>query len=81
MPMKIALQIDCYLSSGCGSKEALRENISRALALEGVFPFPAEVKFHLLDNEKALAMGLTGSPSVIINGEQLQKTAGAAGST
>ncbi|MDA8085435.1 MAG: hypothetical protein M0Z75_01935, partial [Nitrospiraceae bacterium] len=65
----IKMRIDCYVSPGCGSEEALRENIRRALALEEA---RSEVEFHSIDNEKALALGLTGSPSVLINGEQLQ---------
>ena len=63
------MRIDCYLSSGCGSEEALRENMYRALAAEKV---EAEVKFHKIDAERALAMGLTGSPSVFIDGKELQ---------
>jgi hypothetical protein len=63
------MNIDCYLSPGCGSEEALRENISRALALEKV---EARVNFHRIDDAKALALGLTGSPSVFINGKELQ---------
>ncbi len=63
------MKIDCYLSPGCGSEEALRENITRALALEKVV---AEVNFHRIDDAKAAALGLTGSPSVFINGKELQ---------
>ncbi|MEW6182689.1 MAG: hypothetical protein AB1500_05860 [Bacillota bacterium] len=63
------MKIDCYLSPDCGSEEALRENITRALAIEKV---EAEVNFHRIDDEKAVALGLTGSPSVFINEKELQ---------
>jgi len=57
------------LSSGCGSEEALRENITRALAMEKV---RAEVNYHRIDDEKALALGLSGSPSVFVDGREIQ---------
>ncbi len=63
------IKIDCYLSPGCGSEEALRANIARALAMEKV---EARVNFHRIDDTKAAALGLTGSPSVFINGKELQ---------
>ena len=63
------MNIDCYLSQGCGSEGALRENITGALAVEQV---EAEVAFHTVDEEKAVALGLSGSPSVFIDGEELQ---------
>jgi hypothetical protein len=61
--------IDCYLSPECGSEGALRENITQALATEEV---EADVNFHRIDDEKAIALGLSGSPSVFINGKELQ---------
>jgi hypothetical protein len=63
------MKIDCYLFPECGSEEALRENITRALALEKV---DTTVKFHRIDDAKAVALGLSGSPSVFINGKELQ---------
>jgi hypothetical protein len=63
------MKIDCYLSPGCGSEEALRENIARALTIEKV---EAKVNFHRIDDARAVALGLTGSPSVFINGKELQ---------
>ncbi|MGA2110509.1 MAG: hypothetical protein ABSH25_23030 [Syntrophorhabdales bacterium] len=63
------MNIDCYLSPECGSGEALRKNITQALALEEV---EADVNFHRIDDEKAIALGLSGSPSVFINGKELQ---------
>lgn len=63
------VKIDCYMSLRCGSEEALRENISKALKLEGI---DAEVNFHRITDDEAIAMGLRGSPSVLINGEDIQ---------
>ena len=63
------MKIDCYLSSGCGSEDALRENIARALEYEGI---QAEVTFQRIEDAKASTMKLTGSPSVFINGKELQ---------
>jgi hypothetical protein len=63
------MNIDCYLSHGCGSEKTLRENITRALALEKV---EAQVAFYTIDAEDAVVLRLSGSPSVFIDGEELQ---------
>ncbi len=63
------MRIDCYLSRGCGSEENLRKNITQALAIEKV---QADVNFYRLDDDKAMDLGLTGSPAVFIGGKELQ---------
>ncbi len=63
------MNIDCYLSPECSTEEGLRENIARALALAGG---QANVKFHRIEDQEALALGLSGSPSVFINAKELQ---------
>ncbi len=63
------MKIDCYLFAECGSEGALRANITRAFGIE---QFEASVNFHRIDGEKAVALGLSGSPSVFINGKELQ---------
>ncbi len=63
------VKIDCYLSQGCGSEQALRANINRALINEKV---EADVTFNVIDDVKALALGLSGSPSVFVNGREIQ---------
>jgi protein-disulfide isomerase len=63
------MKIDCYLSPECASEEALRENITRALAIEKV---EAELSLYRIDDNKAMALGVTGSPSIFINGKELQ---------
>jgi hypothetical protein len=69
MIKRAIMKIDCYLSPGCGSEEALRDNITRALVCEKI---EAEVNFHRIDDARAAALGLTGSPSVFIDGKELQ---------
>lgn len=63
------MKIDCYISKGCGSEEALKENIARALEAEKIH---AEVGIHRLSDEKARELKLSGSPSVFIDGKELQ---------
>ncbi len=63
------MKIDCYLSLSCGAENDLREVISRALALEEV---RAEVNFYRIDEREARHLGLRGSPSIRINGEDIQ---------
>ena len=63
------MKIDCYLSQGCQSEEALKINIAAAIEWEGI---KAEVNFRRISDEKALSLGLSGSPSIFINGKELQ---------
>ncbi|MDA8240632.1 MAG: hypothetical protein M0Z67_09725 [Nitrospiraceae bacterium] len=63
------MKIDCYISQGCGSEEALKENIARALEAEKIH---AEVGIHRISNERASELKLSGSPSIFIDGEELQ---------
>ena len=67
------LNIDCYLSFGCSSENQLRDNINVALEVEHL---EAKVVIHRVDDEQALKLGLTGSPSILINGQELQPTTG-----
>jgi hypothetical protein len=70
--MDFMMKIDCYISTRCASEVPLRNNVSEALALEGV---EADVRVHLVDDEKAAEMGLRGSPSVFVNGVEVQPIA------
>jgi hypothetical protein len=63
------VKIDCYISQGCGSEEALKENIARALEAEKIH---AEVSMHRISDEQAGELKLSGSPSVFIGGRELQ---------
>ncbi len=63
------MKIDCYMSLRCGSEDALRNNIFKALKLEGI---DGEVNFYRITDEEAKNLGLRGSPSVLINGKDIQ---------
>lgn len=63
------MKIDCYISQGCSSEEALKDNIAHALKDENIH---GEVDIHRISNEKATELKLSGSPSIFINGRQLQ---------
>jgi len=63
------MKIECYISLGCGSEEALRENVKKAVELEGS---AAEIIFRRITDEEASALGLNGSPSVFINGKDIE---------
>jgi hypothetical protein len=63
------LKIDCYISKGCDSEAALKENIDHALKAEDIH---AEVSIHRVSDEKATELKLSGSPSVFFDGKELQ---------
>jgi len=67
------MEITCYLSLACSSEEELRSNIDRALEAEGII---ADVSLQRIDDQKAAALGLTGSPSIFIDGEEFQPSTG-----
>lgn len=63
------MTIDCFISERCASEDALKENIGKALRLEGM---EARVSFYRLSDEQAAEKGLKGSPSVFVEGEEVQ---------
>ena len=63
------MRIECYLSPRCSSEEDLRKNINLALIIEKV---QAEVSFQRIEDDNAMSLGLKGSPSVFIDGKELQ---------
>ena len=65
----MSIKIDCYMSMTCASEEPLRENINRALGELGI---DAEVNFYRITEDEAKRLGLRGSPSVLINGQDIQ---------
>ncbi|MBK5225763.1 MAG: hypothetical protein JJD96_04210 [Thermoleophilia bacterium] len=67
------MKIICYLSPACGSEKELRANIDRALDSENI---SAEVSVQRIDDQKAANLGLSGSPSILIDGKELQPSAG-----
>ncbi len=64
-----SMRIECYLSPECPTEEGLRENIASALSAEKV---EGEVSLQRIDDDEAIALRLSGSPSVFINGRELQ---------
>jgi hypothetical protein len=63
------MKIDCYLSKQCASEHALRQNLSQALFQEGT---DAEVTFYRISDTEAEKLGVKGSPSILINGSDIQ---------
>ncbi len=63
------MKINCYLSRTCGAEDELRENIARVLRIEQV---EADVNFFRIDDAEAATLGVTGSPSVFIDDEEVQ---------
>ncbi|MEJ2183677.1 MAG: hypothetical protein P8Y66_09145 [Nitrospirota bacterium] len=63
------MTVECYLSPGCASEEALRANLEAALTAEGL---RAEVRFLRVGEAEAARLGLRGSPSVRIDGRDVE---------
>lgn len=72
------MKIDCYLSEHCGSYHQLRENIDRAVA---GLDLSADVVFHTVTYDDAVRLGITGSPSLRVNGRDLFEGGGSPGIT
>lgn len=64
------MKIDCFLSESCGSYHRLREHINAALTELGV---KADVVYHTVYYDEALRLGVKGSPTVRINGKDLDE--------
>ncbi len=63
------MRIDCYISPNCASEEPLKKNIQKALELEKIY---AKVIFTVINELEAARLGLKGSPSVLIDGKDIQ---------
>jgi len=57
------------MSKGCASEADLRKNLSAALAMENVI---AEVNFYGIDDVEASNLELRGSPSILVDGQDIQ---------
>ncbi len=62
------IRIDCYLAQDCASEQGLRDSINVALRLETV---KAEVSFTRVTESEAEKLGLKGSPSVLVDGQDI----------
>jgi galactitol-specific phosphotransferase system IIB component len=58
------------MSEGCGSYHQLRENIEKALSELSV---QADVSYHTVSYDEAIKLGLKGSPTIRINGRDLDE--------
>ncbi|HMK34649.1 MAG TPA: hypothetical protein VK463_06265 [Desulfomonilaceae bacterium] len=65
---KEIIRIDCYLAQDCGSQQALQNSIDAALRLENA---KAEVSFSRVTESEAEELGLRGSPSVLVDGQDI----------
>jgi len=63
------MRIECFLSQGCASREALEANIKEALSLEGV---QAQLNFQVIGEDEARRLGIPGSPTVFLEGRDLE---------
>jgi len=66
------MRIEVYSSLDCPSGEPSLENVRAALAAEDMH---ADVSLTKIDDDRAISMGLSGSPSVIIDSVELQPAA------
>ncbi len=73
------MKIDCYLSEHCGASfYGLKENIATALTELGL---TADVEFHTIYYDDAVALDIKGSPTIRLNGKDLFETTGSPGIT
>ncbi len=63
------MRIECVVAEGCASVASLERNIRKALEEEGM---EAEITVRVVGEEEARRMGIPGSPTVLINGEDLE---------
>jgi hypothetical protein len=62
------MKIDCYLSEHCGSYHELRQNIESALQ---DLKIEAGVVFHTVAYDEAVLLGISGSPTIRLDGVDL----------
>lgn len=62
------MKIECYISESCASLNQLKENTEKAVKEGG---FKAEVVYHRISDEKAVEMKLAGSPTILVNGNDI----------
>lgn len=63
------MKIECFFAEGCGSVEQLRRHVEQAVREEGI---EAEVCFHQVSQEWAERLGMGGSPTVWVNGRDIE---------
>jgi hypothetical protein len=63
------MKIEVFCSPDCSSGEPLLENVREALSAEHAL---AEISLTKIGDEQAASLGLSGSPSVLIDSVELQ---------
>jgi len=66
------MKIECFFSEGCGSNEQLMQHIEQALREERI---DAEVLSRKFSQEEAEQMGIGGSPTLWVDGRDLEEEA------
>lgn len=65
------LRIDCLYLPGCASKQTLPDRVAQAVAAEGA---EAEVRHTVISLAAGQPLGITASPAVLINGQDILET-------
>lgn len=65
------IKIEIFMNYACLSEPKLRENLKTAIEIEGLED-EVEIIFKRLPPKEAEKLGLRGSPTVKINGEEIQ---------
>ena len=66
------MKIECFFTEGCGSKKQLMQHTEQALREERI---DAEVLSRQVSQEEAKQMGIGGSPTVWVDGRDLEEEA------
>ncbi len=74
----MAIKIDIYMAEACGSYYTLRENLDCALE---ELALQADIEYHTIYYDDAVARGIKGSPSLWINGKDAFEGGSAPGIT
>ena len=64
------MKIECFLSENCGSYHQLRENVDTAISELNA---KDEISYRIVHYEDALRLGLRGSPTIRINGSDIDE--------
>lgn len=62
------MRIDCYYYDSCGSREVLPSRLEQALAQTQA---RAGVEHHVISLEEGQRLGILGSPTVLIDGNDI----------
>lgn len=66
------MKIECYILQSFSCLDQLKQDVEQALK---VGRFNAEIYYRRIRDEEAMEIGLTGSPTVLLNGYDLDSDA------